>query len=140
MEHLGIATSPLFQFIMKATMEGEVSVMGPAGPSAMFKTLRGIRQGCPASPILFAIIVSFLERRILRKCPTAGIHIGGHRILSVSYADDFTIVCTSFEDIEMVYTELVKGLAFLGLTSEASKCKLLTITKSGHSDNMSAIS
>lgn len=87
-------------------MEGEITVMGPMGPSKPFKTTRGIRQGCPASPLLFGILVSFVERRILRRCPTAGIHIGDHRLLCVSYADDFTILGTSISEIHQVFTEV----------------------------------
>lgn len=85
--------------------------MGPAGPSSTFKTRRGIRQGCPASPILFAIFISFLERRLLRKFPEAGIRIGTDRLLCVSYADDISIMCSSLEELELVFTEVQATLA-----------------------------
>ena len=80
--------------------------MGPSGPTTPFKTTRGIRQGCPASPILFAIYISFLERRLLRCCPHAGINIGTHRLLTVSYADDLTVLCKTKTEALQVFSEL----------------------------------
>ncbi len=85
--------------------------MGPNGPTTPFPTYRGIRQGCPASPLLFAIYISFLERRLLRRCPNAGIRIGSSRLLTVSYADDITVCCTSYEESWQVFKELSSALA-----------------------------
>ena len=112
---------------------GEVVVMGPSGPTTPFSTSRGIRQGCPASPLLFAIFISFVERRLLRRCPHAGITMGSHRLLTVSYADDITVLCNTQEEALCVFKELQHTLAQLGLTTEASKCKLLHVSAANRS-------
>lgn len=101
--------------------------MGPRGPSDIFTTSRGIRQGCPASPTLFGILLSFLERYLKHKFPTAGITIGPDRILCVSYADDFTLVCQSVEEAQLVFNAIQEVLLQFGLSTEASKCKMLVI-------------
>ena len=101
--------------------------MGPSGPTTPFRTTRGIRQGCPASPLLFAIYISFLERRLLRRCSQAGIHVGNHRILSISYADDITLLATTKQEALLLFAEIQQALAYIGLTTEASKCKILQV-------------
>lgn len=43
LEHMGVASSPLFKFIWSATTRGEVCTTGPRGLDRSFTTSRGIR-------------------------------------------------------------------------------------------------
>lgn len=52
-----------------------------------FWTARGVRQGCPMSPILFNLILADLEEE-LRKVKWGGARIGEERVYSLLYADD----------------------------------------------------
>jgi hypothetical protein len=45
----------------------------------------------------------------------------------MSYADDFSIVCNNLDEVEQVFKEVKEALAQLGMTTEATKCKLLPI-------------
>lgn len=54
--------------------------------------------------------------------------MGSHRLLTVSYADDLTVLCNSQQELLQVFTELKSALAQLGLTTEASKCKMLHVS------------
>ena len=50
--------------------------------------------------------ISFIERRLLRLCPHAGINIGNQRLLTVSYADDLTVLCTNKAEAASVFSVL----------------------------------
>lgn len=63
-------------------------------------TSRGIRQGCPVSPLIFAILLSGLERRLLRLLPQAGVVVNDTRKVISSYADDIKLFGGSANDID----------------------------------------
>jgi hypothetical protein len=48
----------------------------------------------------------FLERRLLRRCAHAGLNIGTHRLLTVSYADDLTVLCKTKTEALKVFSEI----------------------------------
>jgi retron-type reverse transcriptase len=67
-------------------------VKGPLGLAGGFLTTRGIKQGCPVSPLLFAVLLSGLERRLARLHPTAGIVLPSGVVRAISYADDVKLL------------------------------------------------
>ena len=56
-ERVGLTASPFYHLMETAMTEGQVYVTGPAGLASPFLTSRGIRQGCPVSPILFTFLL-----------------------------------------------------------------------------------
>jgi retron-type reverse transcriptase len=74
------------------------------GLSEPFATHRGIRQGCPVSPILFSILLSGLERRLLRLHPNLGLTLQQHNVVLSSYADDIKLFGSSLHDINALFT------------------------------------
>lgn len=83
-----------------------MGVCGPRGVSELFATSRGIRQGCPASPMLFALLVSGLERRLHRLLPSAGWVIGEVCKVFTGYADDIKLVGKSAEELNLLFSEV----------------------------------
>ncbi len=71
--------------------------------SAAFSTSRGIKQGCPLSPILFSILLSGLERYVLSSHTTAGFTLGGVRTCLTSYADDITLICKTELELSEIF-------------------------------------
>ena len=82
LEHLGIPAS--FRHLVKALYEGNGCTIATAGGSfAGFSIRAGIRQGCPLSPLLFAVCGDLLVRRLRSACPES---------LVRAYADDLAVV------------------------------------------------
>lgn len=59
--------------------------------SHTFLTTTGLRQGCPLSPLLFAIYISDLEL-VLRNWQSGGVRIGQTVVRSLAYADDLVLM------------------------------------------------
>ncbi len=67
------------------------------GNTERLKCERGLRQGCPLSPILFALFIAGIPSA-LREVE-GGIPMGGERICSLFYADDIILINQSEEDM-----------------------------------------
>lgn len=52
-----------------------------------FWTVRGVRQGCPLSPLLFNLMTADMEE-VLSRVKWGGVRVGDGRICTLSYADD----------------------------------------------------
>ena len=67
-----------------------------------FLTTKGLRQGCPLIPILFALYIADLDQ-VLEKGQAGGVVIGKYKVMSLAYADDIVILAkTVREMIEML--------------------------------------
>lgn len=127
LRHIGIFDTPLCQFITRATNEGMLCVTTQHGLSAQIPSTRGIRQGCPASPILFAILLAGLERRLKRLHPTLGVHFNNQYSQLSNYADDMKLFGTSISDINVLFSELQHFLHIVGLDCQAQDCSLMVV-------------
>ncbi|WP_255576954.1 reverse transcriptase domain-containing protein [Enterobacter cloacae complex sp. 2DZ2F20B] len=56
-----------------------------------FYTNRGVRQGCPLSPVLFAAYLGDIDE-MFRKAHTGEVVVGKKKVSSLAYADDLVIV------------------------------------------------
>ena len=52
----------------------------------------GVKQGCPLSPVLYALYVSGLTAHLQATCPDAGYVMPGYRLHDLFYADDLVLV------------------------------------------------
>lgn len=57
----------------------------------MFWTAREFRQECPLSPLLFSVLVAYLEQE-MSKVRWRGEKIGKERVCTLSYADDIVLI------------------------------------------------
>lgn len=61
----------------------------------------GLRQGCPASPLLFILAVEKFSHAIRRNDCIAGIPVGGIFYKVSQYADDTTLFLRDGESLEV---------------------------------------
>ena len=74
--------------------------------SGNFKMERGLRQGCPLSPLLFVLTVELLAQKIRQDKNIKGIIINTKSTKIRQYADDTTLLLKDNIDIREVLTRL----------------------------------
>lgn len=78
---------------------------------------RGLRQGCPLSPLLYVIVIELLALQFRNNPNLVGFKIGGEKIISLHYADDAIITITQ----NQCFKEVIKDLQ---LYEEATGAKV----------------
>ena len=60
-------------------------------PSENIPLRRGVRQGCPLSPLLYVLIIEILALQFRKNPDIVGFTVGREKIVSMHYADDAII-------------------------------------------------
>ncbi len=87
------------------TAEAETAV-GRTGP---FSDQRGVRQGCPLSPMLFNLYRELIMRHALEKWED-GIAIWGKYYNNLRYADDVALLATTVDNLQQLVNDDGKHL------------------------------
>lgn len=87
-----------------------------------FFTSRGVRQGCPLSPLLFNIYIENLDKELERK-KEGGTVIGQAKIYCLQYADDIVIVSDDKEGLTSMIKTTSSYIEKLNLEINTQKSK-----------------
>ena len=94
--------------------------------SNFFSIQRGVRQGCPLSPLLFILCIEPLSNEIANNNNIKGIHIDNIEVKNTLFADDATFITDgskmSFETLIDVLDNFSKTS---GLRLNTKKCNVL---------------
>lgn len=93
-----------------------------------FWTGKGLRQGCPLSPLLFLIMIADVEE-YLRKRMNGGVSLGRRRIYTLAYADDLAVLATNEEDMKQMLKSLERYFKEKDMTLNANKSKVLVFCR-----------
>ena len=93
---------------------------------------RGVKQGCPLSPILFNIVMEVIIRAA-EGTPAAGYRIANSTIKSLAYADDLCILASTSETMQAMLDRIHQASRWAGLTFSPRKCASLSVIRSQRS-------
>ena len=95
--------------------------------SRSFMVERGVRQGDPLSPVLFLVVIKHVLADLKRSWDTRGFGspVGtgaiGDRITHTAFADDVTLIASSWRQLRVMLLELKARLGDYGLNLHQSK-------------------
>ena len=117
----------LYRFIRELYRTSEVCVEVGLARSAAFPLKRGLRQGCPMSPVLFNVYASDLLPPMERwgvRVPEAG-----WRLPDLMYADDLVLLASTKHDLEEMLRLLAKWCHTWHMQVNEAKCGVMLCPK-----------
>ena len=110
----------------------EATVRTRHGTTDWFKIGKGVHQGCILSPCLFNLYADYIMRNAGLDEAQAGIKIIGRNINNLRYADDFTVMAESEEELKSLLMKVKEESEKVGLNSTFSKPRLWHLVPSLH--------
>ena len=95
-----------------------------------FWTARGVRQGCPLSPIMFTLLIADMDDELGRG-GWGGVRLGGRKIYTLAYADDVAVLAEDVEGMKGLMGKLEKYVEGKGLQVNVGKTKVMRCRRGG---------
>jgi exonuclease III len=106
----------------------EICTMNNGNSSRFEKVGRGMRQGCPLSPLLFVIVIELMNIYIMNNEKLQGIRIGQMEHLISQFADDTSFFLKNEKGmLDRLFTALQNFGRMTGLKLNVSKTEILPI-------------
>jgi len=93
-----------------------------------FWTGKGLRQGCPLSPLLFLILIADVEE-FMKGRSNGGAQIGKKRIFTLAYADDLAALATEEDELKRMLKSLEKYFRGKEMSLNVEKSKVLVFSR-----------
>lgn len=127
----------LVSIIRRTYVENTITVHFGAVSSGRIVVTKGLRQGCPLSPLLYVVYASSVERALLKSClgfrlriNTSGID-EGCRLPGLAFADDLVVMAESTRDLQSLVDICHTELSLLGLRFSAKKTAIVRLAGVG---------
>ena len=128
-QELGVGGGPMFQALQALYASTQFGVrVGSAKSTSTYATHRGVKQGCPLSPLLFGLIMDRLYHRLLAECPALGVCLKGSSqwVNHIMYADDVVLFARSPSELQCLVDSLQRFCVEVGLQVNCAKSVCLT--------------
>lgn len=97
-----------------------------------FESHRGLKEGCPLSPLVFALYISKLEDR-LRANQLGGVMVGNQKVFGLAFADDIVIMAQSSGELKHIIREVHRFAVGRKLEVNVEKTKIVMFSKGSRS-------
>lgn len=98
--------------------------------SECFWTERGLRQGCPLSPMLFAAYIGDMEE-MFEKAQAGGVVVGRMKVWSLAYADDVVLLAMDEKGMKEMMGSLGRYMRRKKLFVNVEKTKMMRFRRGG---------
>jgi exonuclease III len=106
----------------------KMSVCTKYGLTDWFQAKSGIKQGCPLSPLLFALFMNMIIDEIIPILGKRGVVVKDDvQIIMLAFMDDLTLFASSMEDMQRLVNELTKVLRAYDMTINQDKSGWLAL-------------
>ena len=103
MSCLGVADNVFYHLACHVRDPGATFVMGPTATTP-FRTMCGINQGCPLSPVLFSILLAGLHHLLDHQATLTHVPvIAGTTFPAILYADNIMLLSYSPESLQATH-------------------------------------
>lgn len=99
-----------------------------------FRSFKGLKQGCPLSPLLFNLYTSHIEE-MFKKNNVGGVLVVRHKIHLLSYADDLVLISENAKDLQCMLYKLTEYCNEKKLIINTKKTKILMFSKGSRMSN-----
>ena len=128
LERSGIDTHSLR--LLDSLLRGNTASIRTAGTvTAAVAMERGVRQGCPLSPLLFNIGAELLLRAASSLADTHGVGVGDSRSSVLAYADDLVLLAQDRPRLQDVLDRVEAAARWCGLSFNVRKCAALLLRR-----------
>jgi hypothetical protein len=107
--------------------KAKVSLNHTVGPE--FDLLRGVRQGCPASPSFFTVALAYISWSF--RLTFEGIKLVGLHLATLEYADDQILFALSPDGLQNMLDFIIENAEPFGLQLSPAKCELICFHRPG---------
>src|SRR6478609_5379878 len=118
------------RMISELYMNQEAVVRIAGGESDSGIIGRGVRQGCPLSPLLFSIYTEMMTKEALENVEE-GIRVGGELFKDVKYADDQGMVANTEAGLQSLMDSLNTTAKHCDMKIDIKKTKAMVVLRSG---------
>lgn len=124
LKHVGV-TGMLLRFIEAVYANSRMQVLLPCGRTPEVQLLRGSRQGCPMSPILFDVFINDL----FEECRERGVEVPGlgERLPGLLYADDSGLCAANRDDLQFMLDRVGEWAYTWGMSFGIAKCGVFVV-------------
>jgi len=137
LEALGITPGTFLTAVKSLYASTTFSVkIGPKHSDNVFQTHKGVKQGCPLSPMLFGLLMDRLHSRIKEDCPDVGVRLlddEGTIVSCIMYADDVVLLAQSETDLQRLVDALHGFCADIGLAVNTTKSVVMVFEQDSRS-------
>ncbi|KAM7309263.1 hypothetical protein ISCGN_012894 [Ixodes scapularis] len=120
MEECGIGVR-LLRYVQLCYRDITTRLLVNGNRTAPIGVTRSVRQGCPMSPILFALYLEPLCRAIIGDASIRGLSLASGTLKVLAYADDVTVLCSSRMQVRAVTQHIADFCSVSGAAMNTDK-------------------